>query len=1222
MQAGQLGPGPQSSHLRRESSQSAHSDMTNASMANGPARGGYPVHHGGGGGGRGRGYGQSYAHQNAHPHHQPHQQQHAHPPPHPHQQMGFASNPGFRGMPNPGRGGPNMNHHFQVQPTNLRPYPDSPHRGSRSPAPIPGTPQMQQQPVPMVGAPVQPAHFATAAYLPSMGAPQVNSSSPSSASSPPSTTTATTAATNTHPLHLNQLRQTYLHSSQGAQASLHDQLAVLPTPNLSPEHGFMEHYLMMRHMQATFGMPPPFDPAYGPMPGQVPLYHQTLYMGQTPNSPRPQYHHVQPAAQQHYHPGQYGSAQPQPMSRTSSAVSDHRPSSSMGQQAPTPSLTPAVPSASQQQGSQGKNSPAPTSNFKIPARTSAVIIKDPNTLAVKTFDRQAAAPVPAAGSPVIVSSTAPAAATSAGTPPPGRGTDPPRPRSESKVVKSDEEKKHEMKDAIAKKIEADKAEEKRRKEDEERRARERAQEEAQRLAREKEEAERAQKEAADKAQREKEEAEREQARREAEEKAKKEAEERAEREAEERARKEADEKARREEEERVQKEREAEEARKRKEEQDAQEALASKQRDDQKQAEMAAREAERLRGAASSARKEEERSAKERAEADSTKDGSNNVTGITGGVGKLAMGDSASNASADGLMPPPPRPTAVSRQSNKPAPLNIPPITTKSVDPAQPSAALQSLRSARFIDRISDVTYPKSIASPNPSLHATSKSGFRYDRLFLMQFQPVFLERPAVEWEHMLKDTVGGNNESARPQSARTPSMGPRNLSARGSGGPPNPFAMGQFAQAGRTIPAGTTSDQRFANSNMQRPPMSNPLAQFARPGGFPMGAGPPSMIRNNSSASLSQSQNVVPQSPRGGPNRSQRNNSKRRDFDKGPSKAEEQAAKTMPLTANAEVKPLLPSSTGWKPRIASAANSATGAAGPPPGAAGGHMEPDMVQRKVKAALNKMTPEKFDKISDQILDIAAQSKNETDGRTLRQVIQLTFEKATDEAHWASMYAKFCTRMLESMSPEIKDESITDKNGNVVTGGNLFRKYLLNRCQEEFERGWKINLPPKPEGETEEAAMLSDEYYIAAAAKRRGLGLVQFIGELYKLSMLTERIMHECVKKLVDYEGMPDEAEVESLTKLLRTIGLRLENSDRGKPLMDVYFARIQNMIDTPELPSRLKFMLMVSLNPKTRKLSGAAHADLTRTLSICVSTIGRRKTTIRVLKHCRRFERR
>lgn len=109
-------------------------------------------------------------------------------------------------------------------------------------------------------------------------------------------------------------------------------------------------------------------------------------------------------------------------------------------------------------------------------------------------------------------------------------------------------------------------------------------------------------------------------------------------------------------------------------------------------------------------------------------------------------------------------------------------------------------------------------------------------------------------------------------------------------------------------------------------------------------------------------------------------------------------------------------------------------------------------------------------------------------------------------------------------------------------------------------------------------MMSDEYYIAAAAKRRGLGLVKFIGELYKLGMLTERIMHECVKKLVDYEGIPDEAEVESLTSLLRTIGASLDASEKGPAMMDAYFARIHLMVETPNLPSRLRFMLLVSFS--------------------------------------------
>jgi len=301
-----------------------------------------------------------------------------------------------------------------------------------------------------------------------------------------------------------------------------------------------------------------------------------------------------------------------------------------------------------------------------------------------------------------------------------------------------------------------------------------------------------------------------------------------------------------------------------------------------------------------------------------------------------------------------------------------------------------------------------------------------------------------------------------------------------------------------------------------------------------------------------------------------------RQDSKKGGKEPENHSNGPM-LVAPSDVKPLEVSKTRWQPRSVQAATAPTAAAAAGPAVTeDGKLPPDMVQRKVKAALNKMTPEKFDKIADQILEIASQSRTETDGRSLRQVIQLTFEKATDEPNFSSMYAKFCKRMLDDMDPEIKDENIKDKHGNVVTGGALFRKYLLNRCQEEFERGWKVNLPPKPEGVADEAVMLSDEYYIAMAAKRRGLGLIQFIGELFKLGMLTERIMHECMKKLVDYEGMPEEEEVESLCKLLRTIGKALDSTEKSKPMMDVYFERIKRTMDMKDLPSRMGYLLFVS----------------------------------------------
>ena len=97
--------------------------------------------------------------------------------------------------------------------------------------------------------------------------------------------------------------------------------------------------------------------------------------------------------------------------------------------------------------------------------------------------------------------------------------------------------------------------------------------------------------------------------------------------------------------------------------------------------------------------------------------------------------------------------------------------------------------------------------------------------------------------------------------------------------------------------------------------------------------------------------------------------------------------------------------------------------------------------------------EKFGSISDQIIAWANKSEKEKDGRTLIQVIQLVFEKATDEATWSEMYARLCRKMMEQISTNVQDDGIKNSEGKPITGGQLFRKYLINRCQEDFERGW-------------------------------------------------------------------------------------------------------------------------------------------------------------------------
>ena len=227
--------------------------------------------------------------------------------------------------------------------------------------------------------------------------------------------------------------------------------------------------------------------------------------------------------------------------------------------------------------------------------------------------------------------------------------------------------------------------------------------------------------------------------------------------------------------------------------------------------------------------------------------------------------------------------------------------------------------------------------------------------------------------------------------------------------------------------------------------------------------------------------------------------------------------------------------------------------------------------------------EKFASISDQIIAWANKSEKEKDGRTLIQVVRLVFDHATDEATWSSeMYARLCRKMLEKISANVQVDGIKNNEGKSTTGGGLFRKYLLNRCQKDFERGWvakEVTAVAAATGalgdKAANAKIVSfDEYYATQKAKRHGLGVIKFIGELFRLQILTERIVHECVKKLLGNVDNPEEEEIESLCKLLATVGSMLD-IQKARGHVDVYFAQMKKIMKSPDITPRMQFMLQV-----------------------------------------------
>lgn len=229
--------------------------------------------------------------------------------------------------------------------------------------------------------------------------------------------------------------------------------------------------------------------------------------------------------------------------------------------------------------------------------------------------------------------------------------------------------------------------------------------------------------------------------------------------------------------------------------------------------------------------------------------------------------------------------------------------------------------------------------------------------------------------------------------------------------------------------------------------------------------------------------------------------------------------------------------------------------------------EEEAKQRQLKGILNKLTPQNFEKLFEQVTAV-----NIDNAMTLRGVIAQIFDKALMEPTFCEMYANFCCHL----SGELPDFS---EDNEKIT----FKRLLLNKCQEEFERG---------EREQEEANKVDDEGEVKQSeeereekrikARRRMLGNIRLIGELYKKRMLTERIMHECIKKLLGQQQTPDEEDVEALCKLMSTIGEIIDHS-KAKEHMDAYFEVMKNFSNNMKLSSRVRFMLKDAIDLRKNK---------------------------------------
>ncbi|KAK9827674.1 hypothetical protein WJX81_006915 [Elliptochloris bilobata] len=238
----------------------------------------------------------------------------------------------------------------------------------------------------------------------------------------------------------------------------------------------------------------------------------------------------------------------------------------------------------------------------------------------------------------------------------------------------------------------------------------------------------------------------------------------------------------------------------------------------------------------------------------------------------------------------------------------------------------------------------------------------------------------------------------------------------------------------------------------------------------------------------------------------------------------------------------------------------------------------DRAIKAVKGILNKLTPEKFERLLEQLVD------HVSDAEVLHATIRLVFENAVAQPTFVPMYAELCDR-LSKVLPEFPSTDASDSRPM------SFRRVLLNTCQEEFEGAKELRAKLKTTAEEEREA-------VARAAKMRTMGNIRLIAELFKQDVVNEKILAVCIQELLgDGKGDPHEDDVEAMCEMLTIVGKKVEETAKNKQRLEGYFAVLERWAKSRTLPSRTKFMIRDILDLRRSKWVPRRQKDQAKKIS-------------------------
>eukprot|EP01118_Nematostelium_gracile_P015199 TRINITY_DN6035_c0_g1_i1.p1 TRINITY_DN6035_c0_g1~~TRINITY_DN6035_c0_g1_i1.p1 ORF type:complete len:432 (+),score=114.54 TRINITY_DN6035_c0_g1_i1:66-1298(+) len=230
--------------------------------------------------------------------------------------------------------------------------------------------------------------------------------------------------------------------------------------------------------------------------------------------------------------------------------------------------------------------------------------------------------------------------------------------------------------------------------------------------------------------------------------------------------------------------------------------------------------------------------------------------------------------------------------------------------------------------------------------------------------------------------------------------------------------------------------------------------------------------------------------------------------------------------------------------------------------------------KDIRRELNKITPEKFEEISNNLIQSFKQIHDE---KSFKIAVDTVATKCASEPNFSSMYASLCVKLNQAtlVSQDDKEQP--------------FRRQLLNWCQKEFETHPDVDNKDNLDDEEKE--------YLELKEKKKKLGNIQFVGEIFKCKLLPEKIIHGVIQTLLNdmIKSKDDkkkfEVNGELLTKILTTVGSIVDHSN-AKKLMDAYFNKISELAADTNNASRIRFMFQELIELRKKKWESGKKEEM------------------------------